>query len=230
MKKTISNIAGYQKISFLDYPGIPSAILFFSGCNMDCPYCHNKDIAGRNKPLFPYDIKTIIKDLKNNFQKGWIKGVVITGGEPSIHKDEIIKLLDMIRNDTDLWWNFKIKLDTNGSNPSFIKLIKMYIDYIAMDIKKPFPKNNNKISESVDIIMKGLEIDYEFRTTAFPPWIDGKSIEEIGSSIKGAKLHCIQQYKKVDDTMNIEPYDPYNLIKFKAIMNNYVDRCEIKGL
>jgi len=227
--KIISNIAGYQKISFLDYPGIPSAIIFFSGCNMDCPYCHNKDIA-KNKPLFPYSAENIVKDLKASFKGGWIKGVVITGGEPSIHEDEIIKLLDMIRNDVDLWWNFKIKLDTNGSNPSFIKLIKMYIDYIAMDIKKPFPKNNSKISESVDIIMKGLEVDYEFRTTVFPPWINKESIEEIGSSIKGAKLHCIQQYKKVDDTLNIEPYDPYDLIKFKTIMDNYVDRCEIKGL
>lgn len=225
-----SNIAGYQKISFLDYPGIPSAIIFFSGCNMDCPYCHNKSIiAGRNRPLFPYSAENIVKDLKENFKGGWIKGAVITGGEPSIHEDEIIRLLDMIRNDIDLWWNFKIKLDTNGSNPSFTRLIKMYIDYIAMDIKKPFPKNS-KISESVDIIMKDLEVDYEFRTTAFPPWINKESIEEIGSSIKGAKLHCIQQYKKVDDTMDIEPYDPYDLIKFKAIMSNYVDRCEIKGL
>ncbi len=106
-------------------------------------------------------------------------------------------------------------------------MIKDYVDYIAMDIKKSFPKNNSKISESIDIIMEGA-VDYEFRTTAFPPWINKKSIEEIGANIQGAKKHYIQQYKEVDDTAHIKPYTIKELIGFKNIMIRYVESCRIR--
>ena len=39
------NIGGLLKNSFIDYPQKISCVVFLSGCNFDCPYCHNPSLA-----------------------------------------------------------------------------------------------------------------------------------------------------------------------------------------
>jgi pyruvate formate lyase activating enzyme len=39
------NIVGVQKTTLLDFPGKIAMTIFTLGCNMRCPYCHNKQIA-----------------------------------------------------------------------------------------------------------------------------------------------------------------------------------------
>ena len=34
-------IAGLQSLTLLDYPGKVACTVFFAGCNLRCPYCHN---------------------------------------------------------------------------------------------------------------------------------------------------------------------------------------------
>ncbi len=38
-------IAGFQKLSLIDYPGIICSIVFTQGCLFRCPYCHNPDLV-----------------------------------------------------------------------------------------------------------------------------------------------------------------------------------------
>jgi pyruvate formate lyase activating enzyme len=38
-------IGGWQKVSLIDYPGKVSCVLFISGCNFRCPYCHNPQLV-----------------------------------------------------------------------------------------------------------------------------------------------------------------------------------------
>lgn len=60
-----------------------------------------------------------------------LDGVAITGGEPLLHTD-MPEFLEKIKN-----LGYKIKLDTNGSNPKLLKEIVNagLIDRVAMDIK-----------------------------------------------------------------------------------------------
>ena len=37
-------ISGWQKESFIDYPGKISTIIFTPGCNYNCGYCHNPEL------------------------------------------------------------------------------------------------------------------------------------------------------------------------------------------
>ncbi|HQG40331.1 MAG TPA: hypothetical protein PLV76_05540 [Spirochaetales bacterium] len=37
--------AGFIPLSLNDYPGHVAAVIFFSGCNFFCPYCHNPELA-----------------------------------------------------------------------------------------------------------------------------------------------------------------------------------------
>jgi pyruvate formate lyase activating enzyme len=73
-------------------------------------------------------------------RKGWLEGVVITGGEPTLHFD----LPVFIRSIKDL--GYQVKLDTNGSNPGMPRKILAagLVDYVAMEVKnmlEPEPYN-----------------------------------------------------------------------------------------
>ena len=41
-------IGGIQKNSLIDYPEKISCVIFTSGCNFTCPYCHNPELAKNN--------------------------------------------------------------------------------------------------------------------------------------------------------------------------------------
>ena len=124
------NIGGLLKNSIIDYPGKLSCGIFLSGCNFDCPYCHNPDLvkgcAGRSAEFNPGNIYRFIEN-----RKGFLDGVVISGGEPTLQED----LFDLCRRIKNM--GFPVKLDTNGSRPRVIKRLidEGLVDYIAMDLK-----------------------------------------------------------------------------------------------
>ena len=37
-------IHGLQKMTLLDYPGKVACTVFFGGCDMRCPFCHNAEL------------------------------------------------------------------------------------------------------------------------------------------------------------------------------------------
>lgn len=63
-----------------------------------------------------------------------LDAVVITGGEPTLMPDLKEKLYEIKK------LGYKIKLDTNGTNPDIVKeLVDLnLIDYVAMDIKNSY--------------------------------------------------------------------------------------------
>ena len=182
-------IGGFVKQSLIDYPGLVAAVVFTQGCNFRCGYCHNPGLV---LPLLfekksTYPVKTILDYLKD--RAGWLDGVVVTGGEPTIHNDlpEFLKTLKNI--------GYRVKLDTNGSHPSMLKHIlkEKLADYIAMDIKtvlkeKPYAEitglsGMDHIMKDIYTsfgILKNAEIKVEFRTTVIP----GVHNDEILASIK----------------------------------------------
>jgi pyruvate formate lyase activating enzyme len=162
-------IEGIQPFTLSDYPGHCAAIVFTAGCNYRCPFCHNKSLWTTHSDEAKY-----YQEEKNFFsllmdRKKILDGVVITGGEPTIQPD----LLDFIKKIR--YFDYKIKLDTNGSCPQILeKLIKdRFIHYIAMDIKAPLPKysalsgldiSTAAILKSIQLISKS-KINHLFRTT-----------------------------------------------------------------
>ena len=48
-----SGVIAWQKYSFIDFPGTISTVLFFGGCNLRCPYCHNPEIVLNRLPEIP---------------------------------------------------------------------------------------------------------------------------------------------------------------------------------
>lgn len=195
------NIAGYNPNSFVDYPDNIAAVVFISGCNLDCWYCHNKWIIDKKKN---YEKEDILTKIKNN--KDFLDAVVITGGEPTLAPiNELIEFVQKIKS-----FGLKVKLDTNGTNYEKLKLLLPYLDYVAMDIKAPLEKYDTitktsathleNIKKSIDLLINN--IDCEFRTT-FVPSLLVEDILAIARSIKGCKKYFLQQYVPISEYQEI---------------------------
>ncbi len=227
-------IKGFLKTTLVDYPGKVAATIFIGGCNFRCPFCHNADLV--LKPDFTDEVsKASILDYLKEKRK-WLDAVCITGGEPTLYPG----LINLISELKEL--GLLVKLDTNGSNPQMVNdlLKKELIDYIAVDIKTS--KNKYKKAIGSDFDFKNLEevrdllvnstIDYEFRTTAVPNFVDEEDFIEIADFIKGAKLYSIQQYcnakAMIDPNMKtVEPYSKEQLEKYKKIVEKTVDEVKV---
>jgi len=244
-------IGGIQKFSLLDYPEKISAIVFTQGCNFRCQFCYNpmlvqpqkggnlkyacsyKSEQQKNRPRYNEDDFFVF--LKSRTNK--LDAVVITGGEPTIHKD----LADFIIKIKKL--GFLVKLDTNGSNPEVIKKLinQKLLDYIAMDIKAPKEKYQKvvgrqvdweKIKKSVKIIITS-NLPYEFRTTIAIELLSQSDISSIAKLIKGADKWYLQKFKSNMELVNPKlknkkSYSDQEMNKMVEIGKNYVKKCEAR--
>ena len=243
-------IGGLQKFSLLDYPGKMAAIVFTLGCNFRCHFCYNPMLvrperkAGRLKNSLlgnqQKDHTLIKEDGLFDFleeRKNKLEAVVITGGEPTFHKD----LPEFIKRIKDL--GYLVKLDTNGTNPEMLKKLigGKLIDYIAMDMKAPKDKYEKvagwrvdfkKIEKSVKIIKEG-GLPYEFRTTLVPGLLEKEDIAKIGLIIKGAENWFLQKFKSevalVDESFQgLSPFKDKEMEEMVGIGKKYVKRCEAR--
>jgi len=223
-------IGGLQKLSLIDYPGKLSCIIFTIGCNLRCSYCYNPSLVEGTCERIPR--REIFRFLRK--RKGLLDGVIITGGEPTIHND----LPDFIQRIKKM--GFLVGLETNGTNPQMIKKLisERLIDYIAMDVKAPLKKYKeivnvevdlDKIKESIDVIMNS-GIEYEFRTTCYPLLTKDDFIK-IFKLIKGAKKYGIQQFLNKNTLMDtdLKPYPDKFLYELKKISEEYVEGVEVRA-
>jgi len=226
---------GIQKNSLIDYPGKISCVLFTPGCNFTCPYCHNPDLAKNNPPLSLKENK-VYSFLES--RKCFLDGVVISGGEPTIHDD----IESVCRNIKAL--GYPVKLDTNGSNPSVIKNLidEGLVDYIAMDIKTDpalysffikYGCESDDILSSIKTIINSA-IDFEFRTTCVKPFISRPVIEIISGIIKGTGLYILQRFinKNVLDPDFFAAEDcrfsEEEMLELKLTAEPFVENCIIR--
>jgi len=91
-------IKGLIKTSIVDYPGKVAAVVFVGGCNFRCPYCHNADLVLRPESLPDIEVGEVLRLLAE--RKGFVDGIVITGGEPTLQID----LADFIRELNPCSW------------------------------------------------------------------------------------------------------------------------------
>ncbi len=225
---------GWEKLSLVDFDDHISTTLFSAGCNMRCPFCHNRTLVLTPNENPVIDWREIEDYLKR--RRGIIDAVVITGGEPTINKD----LIDKIQEIKKL--GYLIKLDSNGTNPDLlIDLVNLgLVDYVAMDIKNCMEKYGetcgnsfidlSKIKESIDFLIGGV-VDYEFRTTIIDEFHSNDDMERIGHLLDGAKRYFLQKY--VDGENCIKPgfheVDKEKALRFKAIMSKYVGEVSLRG-
>lgn len=228
-------IKGFQKTSLIDYPGKICSIIFLPKCNFRCSYCHNPELV-LNKDMPEIKKDDVLKILEE--RRGFIEGVTITGGEPTLHKD----LPEFIREIKKL--GLLVKLDTNGTNPEMLNsLLKSdLINFVSMDIKNSFERykeivntevNLEYLKKSIKIIIES-GIDHEFRTTVLPKLHNKKNLIDIAKYLRGAKRYVLQQFfpaeKMLDEKFVKEKkYSKEELEEIKKECSKYI-KTEIRNL
>ncbi len=230
-------IGGLQKHSLIDYPGKMSCVLFLAGCNFDCPYCHNPDLA-RGRPSCETCLSNeYVFDFLER-RRGLLEAVVVSGGEPTLSPD-LAQVCERIRE-----MGYPVKLDTNGSRPAVLKdlLDRGLVDYVAMDVKtSPLHYSllareectPSEILTSIHLIMDRCKT-YEFRTTCVRPLVSHVIIGSIAKAVQGARRYVLQRFHPAE-ILHPEffegknpAFDDADLLRFQALAAPWVEECLVR--
>lgn len=195
----LKELKGFLPFSLIDWPGTISAVLFFSGCNLACPTCHNFELAKKGANLPTLNWRDVFLRLKED--KKWLEGVVLTGGEVTLLSYLPRLCLELKKID------YLIKIDSNGLRPEVLRVLleEDLADMLAIDVKGPFSKYAKLTGVSLDeevVKAKFQEIfklaqkwpeRFYFRITRVP-FLEEQDLEEVKSYLpKGFNLH-VQKY------------------------------------
>jgi pyruvate formate lyase activating enzyme len=191
-------IKGFLETSFLDWPGRLAAVVFLGGCNFRCPFCHNAELvlAPQLVPTIPFD--HVLERLRP--LRGWVDGVVVSGGEPTL-SPALPELLGRLRAA-----GFGVKLDTNGSHPDVLArlIARSLVQAIDMDLKAPLepaayaalagvPVQLGLIRASVELIrLSGLP--HRFRTTYVPGLLDPAAVQRLRRGLPADSPFVVQGF------------------------------------
>lgn len=225
--------AELEKCTLIDYPGRTACMVYTIGCNFRCPYCHNPELVDETA-----EGKVTEDDVLRflDTRKGLLDGIVITGGEPTMHED-LLSFMEKVKAA-----GFLVKLDSNGTNPRMLEeaIRRKLVDYIAMDIKSPMAKYMNTVARPVDLqkieeskrLIMSSGIEYEFRTTIVKALLSEDDILQIGREIQGAKRYFLQAFVS---TKLLNPqfrkkvsYGKEEMEGFKKALEPYVEYCAIR--
>ena len=218
-------IKGFIETSFIDWKGMVSSVIFLPGCNFKCPFCHNFSLVTDPDTYETLALEGVFARLAKF--KGWIDGVVITGGEPTLHPG-LPSLLAAIKGQ-----GFKTKLDTNGHRPGVMRdLIQAgLVDFVAMDLKAPleplaYPRATGravdlqKLQTSLDLLIWG-DTPHEIRSTIWPAWHGPDELRSMADTVRGAQAWTLQAMQS-DNAWNPDalgegqPYDQEELARLQA--------------
>jgi pyruvate formate lyase activating enzyme len=230
-------IKGFIETSLVDWDGKMVSVVFLPGCNFRCPYCQNIDLIDHPEKFKTIPEERIFEYLDSH--KDFIDGVCITGGEPTLHKNSgLTEFIKKIKQK-----GFLVKLDTNGSDPDYMKELveDNLIDFVAMDIKAPLEDynkatnvkvNTGAIKESILFLLSG-NIDHEFRTTVVPTITGVPEIEEISKLIAGAKKFMLQQFEpencKDIELRKLKPYSKEIISEMMHSAKKHTENVAYRG-
>ena len=229
-------IKGFQGTSLLDFPGRIASLVFWGGCNLTCPFCHNPPLV-LNPGAFPdLDTSEILTALDE--RRTFIDGVVVSGGEPTLDNGlpEFLKSVKALDLD--------VKLDTNGLAPQVTTglIDQGLVDYLAVDLKTlperycelhPGTVHHEQLLETVRACA-GAPVELEYRTTCVPGWIDEDVIARLGELIDGAPFWALQQYHPenalCEAARGLGAYSPERIQSFADLAGRFVKRVVVRGV
>jgi pyruvate formate lyase activating enzyme len=224
------NFIVLRKTSLVDYPGKISAVLFFPGCNLRCPWCHNPDLVqGNVEDGVPLDEALAFLEKRKNI----LEAVVLSGGEATLFNG-LPELISSIKK-----LNLLVKLDTNGTQNEMLERLfqkdETKPDYIALDIKIPPNRygelanhqSKNDVASSLKksaALISRYNIKHEFRTLVLPNnYLNEHDIDAMASLVDDAPwiFRAFVSGSCLDETWNDYPsilFDEHHPVVQKAKM------------
>jgi len=227
-------IKGLRGTSLVDYPGKLATVVFLGGCNFRCPYCYNVDLVlpERLRELPNLSEEEVLAELKR--REGFIRGVVLTGGEPTLWGRKLLRFCERLRAETGL----SIKLDTNGSRPEVVvqMLSQGLLDYVALDFKTSpsryaeLAADFAPVAETLEIL-KTLKGRTEVRITLVPSLVGLQEVEEMLPYLEGLPRLALQKFvgevELLDPAFSTRTYSPEELTSFEEFFAYHLPQTEI---
>lgn len=225
-------IAGFGKLTLLDYPGRVAAEIFTQGCNMRCPFCHNYELTSRDNPLVGPD--EVLDYLAK--RKAVLDGLVVSGGEPTMQ--DLRPFLERVKS-----MGYAVKLDTNGTRPDVLSawIEDGLVDYVAMDVKNSearYPETCGlprismaAVKDSIRII-KASGLAYQFRTTVTPSLHTPANIRDLCENLVGDAMEYWLQPFAMRDTVPAKTFlipDGAFMDECLAAAREYTPNAAIRG-
>jgi pyruvate formate lyase activating enzyme len=222
-------IKGFLESSFIDWPGRVCSVVFLPGCNLRCRYCHNHELVLHPDRLGNWEPEVILDRLRR--LRGWIDGVCITGGEPTL-QPKLADLARLFKRE-----GFLVKLDTNGTRPQVLRelLRSGLLDYVAMDVKANLDEASYRqlcgrsadihaIRESIGLLKRSCT--HEFRLTAIPQFHSDEDVCRLAWELRGAERFTIQNFSPanpMDDTLRqAAPFEEAALERLRWQVNSII--------
>ena len=197
------NVGGLTDFSTVDFPGKLASVLFLCGCPFRCPWCYNTELA-LSKNCFEISVDDIFEKIMS--WRDMIDAVGVSGGEPTMQADALIKLFKKLRAE-----GLILKIDSDCFYPKNLEKIVPFLDYVAVDVKtsidRPkeyaeitgFKGNQDELIEKVKeclVILKNSKKPVEVRTTVVVGMNDSvEIIKEIAKEIGFADSYVLQQFE-----------------------------------
>ncbi|MEM4923518.1 MAG: radical SAM protein [Ignisphaera sp.] len=199
-------VAGWR-FSLSDVKNHPALVIWFCGCNLLCPFCHNWRISSLDPNIcFDISIPRMIQEIEK--AKRFVEYVQVTGGEPLLQIREIVPLLNEVKK-----MGLKTSLNSNLTLSKELELVVDLVDHVATDLKVPsymYGISNwdamfERFLDSLHILVeKGKEIELRVLVTRIPIDEYIKVIKSIGDIIKGYRnIHIV--FRRIYGKPLVEP-------------------------
>ena len=220
--KTEGYISSVYTGSCVDGPGI-RCIVFFSGCNLSCPFCHNPET------LYLKGTKYSVNELSEKLIRylPYIKngGVTLSGGEPFLQADFCINLIKILKNNS-----VNVIIETNGviTNEDLIK----FADMLIIDIKNYDIIDKTNTLKFLDCCKKNSK-PVKITNVIIPDINDNflkiKEIKEIVKKYPNItqveflpfKKLCVDKYKELNKNFLYKDYNEATDDKIKEVLAIY---------
>jgi pyruvate formate lyase activating enzyme len=226
-------IKGFQECTLLDWPGKVAAIVYLSHCNLRCPFCHNLDLVTNPEKFQTFPTEEVYRRLHR--QRTWIDGVVISGGEPTLHGG----LPDFCRLVRGL--GLSVKLQTNGTRPKVIEqlLEEGLVEVVAMDVKSSLRSERYEAAAGCSTDLEAIRrsmgllmasgIEYEFHTTLVPGIHTEGDVRATARALKGARKLVLQRHVSREPPegylIPLPPFSEERMEAFARTASPFVGYC-----
>ncbi len=209
--------AGLVPFTTIDFPNRLAAVIFFQGCPLRCPFCHNPNLQPYEGVGESMSFEEIMAFLSQRRKR--LDGVVLSGGEPLMQPD----IVSVARTLKDM--GFQVAVHTSGAYPDRLKDLLPLLDWVGFDVKAPWQKYpllcgreglTASIEKSLDLLIES-GVAYEVRTTLDPRYLTIDDVFEIADILqhKGVQTYTLQKYRTFDTDKN-----PPSLVEINSFFEN----------
>jgi len=233
---TLPVIKGFIPSSLIEWEGRLASAIFLPACNFRCPFCHAADLVVRHGELPTIPLERVIGHLDAN--RGWLDGVVISGGEATL-QPRLRQLLEVLRRHVP-----GVKLDTNGSRPAVVEdLVSAgLVENVAMDVKAPLDERYSAAAGvEVDLgairttieFLKTCGVEHEFRTTVVPGLHSPEDIVAIARELGAGERLVLQQFAPLNclepSYRERKPFSRQELRLMARAAGEHLADCHLRG-